>query len=302
MKASKIKLFLAVALVVAASGCTDTDNGVSDADISQTEGLVVEQFNAFPAEVPSQTQVQIDLILVNKGESAAENVRWSIENIPFDGSRSWTKEGGFQQQGLQIAPPNPETGQQAGRRSLHPTMQSPDLDRGISIPYTMNANITYDYSTRGVTEVTLMSRSRYREQGVSKSSVSLENTGGPVQLQTNTRNPIIYYNSGEETSVQNSRFCVTATNEGNGDLVGEEVDVTVETSGSLLVSRERDSDGYGNTANGKIEFIGGRTSSQDCFYMQAPDSVSGQLTLPVTVTADYRYQLEDSTAVTVNGR
>lgn len=297
---SKIKLFLALGLVVAASGCTDT-TGSSDVEISQTEGLVIDQFDAFPAEVPDKTQVQLDLVLVNKGGATAENVRWSIENIPFEGSRNWEREGGFEQQNLRIASANPETGQQAGRRSIHPTILSPDLSQGISIPYTMNMNVTYDYSTTGVTDVTLMSRDRYQEEGSSRSSVSLDNTGGPVQLQTSTRNPIIYYSTGGSTNVQDSRFCVTATNEGTGDLVGEKVGVTVETSGTLKVSSQRD-EGYSKSSAGTIEFIGGRSSSQDCFYLQAPNSVSGQLTLPITVKADYTYQIEDSTVVTVDGR
>lgn len=299
---SRIKLILAVALVVVASGCTtNTDNGSSDVEISQTQGLTIDKFAAFPAQVPANTQVQLDLVLVNKGEATARNVRWNLENIPFEGTRSWTKEGGFQQQSLQVAPPNPETGQSGGQRSLRPTLKAPSLGSDLSIPYTINLNLTYDYSTSGATEVTLMSRDRYQEKGATRSEVSLQNTGGPVQLETSTRNPIVYYSSGGSTSVQNSRFCVTAKNAGAGDLVGQEVDVTVESSGTLDVARERDGN-YGNTASAPIEFVGGRTSAQNCFYLQAPDSVSSQLTLPITVTADYGYQLEDSTSVTVEGR
>ncbi|WP_414836679.1 hypothetical protein [Candidatus Nanohalococcus occultus] len=301
MNITNSKIVLALMIIVAASGCTDPENGSSDVQISQTEGLVIDEFAAFPADVPEKTQVQIDLVMVNKGEREATNVDWSIENIPFEGSRTWSKEGGFEQQNLRVAAGNPETGQQAGRRSIHPTISAPDLSQGLSIPYTMNANVTYDYSTIGVTDVTLMSRSQYQETGTSKSSVSLDNSGGPIQLETDTRNPIVYYSTGGSTSVQNSRFCVTAENAGTGNIVGDSVDVSVETSGTLEVSEQRDGD-YGTAASAPIQFIGGRSSSQNCFYIKAPGSVSGQLTLPITVRADYRYQMMDSTTVTVNGR
>lgn len=308
LSSSKAALVL-LALIVTVSGCAD--NSGESVSISQTEGVSVEKFDATPTDLFEGQLLTLELQLKNKGGTDAKNVVAKLYNVPFEGSRSWSIQSpsSNQQQisfdSLRAA--NPETDAPATSIPRTWTIKAPDLDQGVTIPYDFQTRIYYQYETSGTTDIQVMSDQRYRETGATRSKPTIDNSGGPVQLEVKTRTPIVFF-SGTEGE-QSSQVCVIVKNEGEGrpflqnaykndkyavtDDKLDKVKLQIESSGSRA--------SFESTSQ-TVSMVSGRGIK--CFTMNV-DRVSSQQiqqTIPVTFTAKYGYYNDASTSVTVNGR
>lgn len=295
-------VFGLLAAVVIASGCTDT--GGTEIDYTQSTGITVEEFEAFPNSVISGTEVQLNTRIKNTGGATANDVELTVFNIPAE---AWGTSG------FSIDSPTTLAGTLRGpdRESEIPatpvsnsfSLTAPDLGQGVVIPYDILGQISYGYQTTGVTEIVVMGEQRWRENQPARGTPSVENTGGPIQISVNTKSPIILF----EGSSTANKLCVQVDNVGNGKAVlpsESDPDNKVEishTSQSSSVTLSAARDGGTNDGDGVVTLNnnGGGTT---CYNIEASGSQGGlKTTIPVTFTADYTYQKEVSTSVTVEG-
>lgn len=294
------KAVLFVALAVVASGCaqsTQSDNQASSDSVSVTN------FTAYPETPYSGEQVRLRLTLKNTGEATAHDVTAQLFNVPFDGSGNIWEYAGDQEAEKEfgtLEPRDDENNLPARPTTKVWNVQSPDLENGVQIPYNFKTRIYYDYTTRGTSSITMMSRERFQNQRT-RERPSLDTSSGPVQMRVRTKSPIIY--SGD--SPTNSQMCVVVTNEGDGtpfvsdnydvsDSEENTVELTVPDQGSIEFSANQ---GDGNTA--EVDLIGGRGLS--CFQIDASGGIGPQQEVPIIVNADYGYMKEATQTVRVRG-
>jgi hypothetical protein len=291
-------------LVVVASGCTNTSGGTS-VTTTQTQGITVNEFSTFPASsVIENSQVQLTMGVQNTGGAVAQNVEAQVFNVPFgqDTNQAWSGDPPSFTFG-ELQPPDTENNIPATPATQTKTVTAPNFDQRISVPYTFRAKLDYDYSTTAQTEIVLMGQERFRSTQGSTSQPQVENTGGPIQMEVRTRSPIVFY-SGSQTQ---PRFCVIATNEGGGTAYLPGTDpsessnldkVEINPTSSQFSLSAPSSDSNGN----QVSLVGGR--GVQCFDIDDTSNPgsNSQLTVPVTLTANYGYQKEVSDSITVEGR
>jgi hypothetical protein len=303
---NKNRLILALlAAVVIASGCTDTESG-TDVDYTQNTGITVEEFDVFPDTAMSGTDVQLNTQIKNTGGATANNVQLTVFNIPAE---AWGTDGRLQiDSPVELAGtlngPDVESGIPASPVSSTFSLTTPDLDEGVVIPYDVMGQISYEYETTGVTEIVVMGQQRWQENQPARGTPSVDNSGGPIQISVNTRSPIILFD-GSSTANQ---LCVQVENTGEGQALlpsQEDPDNKVEishTSQSGDVELTAATDGGQNDGDGVVTLNnnGGGTT---CYNVDASGTEDNlKTTIPVTFTADYTYEKEVSTSVTVEGR
>ena len=306
LPSSKAALVL-LALTIIVSGCADnSDQGVS---VSQTDGVEIESFTATPSEIFEGQQATFELQLRNVGGTRADNVVAKLYNVPFEGDRSWNIRNGDEKISFNsLRAPDPETDAPSTSVPRTWTIEAPDLSQGVTIPYDFYTRVLYQYDTTATTEVTAMSDQRFRDQGATRSKPTVDNSGGPIQMEVKTRTPIVFF---EGSSEQRSDICVVVKNEGDGrpflqdaydsdsdnyainDDKRDKVEVSLQHSGSRVSFEDIDK---------TVSMVGGRGVT--CFTMgvERVSSQEIQETIPITLTAEYGYYQESSTSVTVKGR
>lgn len=313
LDSDKVALGILMAIVIA-SGCTNGDQ--SGVTVDQTSGLTIQSFSPATAEVFSGQPVSLEMTVENSGGRDAENVKATIFNIPTDSgssgdaSRTWSVSGDVTKSLDTIRSADPETDAPAVPRTVTWGLESPQLDQGVTIPYDIFTRVYYEYSTKGTTQIQVMDSDRYRDSGATRSTPTVDNSGGPIQLEVRTRTPIVFYDSSDSPS---SQFCVIAKNQGTGtptvtgagsgdiksisDSEKNKVELRVDVSGSTLQFADSSN---GQSATETVEIVG--SEGVNCFELETSGSAGNlQTTLPVTVTANYGYYIEDQTSVTVEG-
>ena len=291
-------------VIAVASGCAqgNTDEGV---EISQESGVNIEGFTATPSEIYEGQPVTLDLQLKNNGGQEAQNVEARLYNVAFEGTRSWSIESGSQTlEYNNLRPADPETETPSRSVSQIWTLEAPEIDGDRRIPYTFNTRVFYEYATQGITDITVMTGQEFRNSDAAKEQPTLDNSGGPIQLEVRTRSPVVFYEGSDSTT---SNFCVIVENVGTGtpflqsadysnaaDSENErKVEVSVQASGNQVTF---------DVSQKQVNIIG--KEGQACFTMNA-DSLSGsdiQQTVPITIDADYGYYVDGSESLTVRGR
>jgi len=296
-----------LAAVVVASGCGGS--GESGVTISQNSGVSIQKFDATPNELFSNQVGNIQIVLKNTGGHDATGVTAKLFGPPFEGDRSWDIEAGSEEISFgDLRAANPENDQPANEIPRSWTLEAPGIQSGVSIPYDFRTRIFYLYETTGTTTISVMSDERFREEGNAREKPTLDNTGGPVQMEVRTRTPIVFFSEGG-SSTQESDLCIIVRNSGSGTAFlpgaksGSTYKVTQDNQDKVEVSVQ----GSGNridieSEDKTVNMVGGKGVA--CFTMES-DAVSStqiQQDIPVTVTADYGYYVDSSTSIKVNGR
>lgn len=291
-------------VIAVASGCAqgDTDEGVT---IEQEAGVNIESFTATPSEIYEGQPVTLDLQLNNKGGSEARDVEAKLYNVAFEGTRSWSIQSGAQEMEYNnLRSANPDTETPSRSVSQVWTLEAPEIDGDRRIPYNFNTRVFYKYKTNSVTDITVMSGQQFRNSDEAKERPTLDNSGGPIQMEVRTRSPVVFYEGADDTT---SNFCVIVKNVGDGtpfvssadysDAASSEnerkVEVSVQSSGTQVSFDEESK---------TVDIIG--KEGQACFTMNA-ESISGseiQQRVPITIDADYGYYVDSSESLTVRGR
>lgn len=318
MELNRNTAVILLGLVVVASGCASGEN---DTGPASTQAVSVMNYSAVPGTVFDSQQTSLRLRLKNVGEGEATNVQAKIFGPPFGNpsEQEWkvmTVNPSSEGTGDRVIdfntlrPADEEAGVPATPREGIVTLQPPNLDEGVTIPYDIFARVAYKYQNRGVTEIQLMGDQRYRKSNVERSQPTLENTDGPIHMEIRTRTPIVFYGEGQTTS---SNLCVIVRNEGTGtpympsetttdpsDSVLNKVQLTINSAGSIGFRPAGSSEAKEKTP---VDLVGNKgiqcfefTNLQEEF---TTDNI--QKTLPITLEADYNYYKETQTSVTVKG-
>lgn len=301
-----------LSLVVVVSGCAHIANQGST---SSTASVSVQNFSAFPSQVFDGQQTRLTMTLINDGEANAEDVSARLFNVPFSGDNSWGLGDNRTVTFGDLEPADPENNLPARESTRDWTLDAPELDQGVTIPYQFISRVYYKYQTRGTTSITLMDQQRYRDQG-SASRPVLETTAGPIQMEIRTRSPIVFYP--EDEGSRTTEMCVIVRNEGDGTPFLHNDDTYDDSSGEYDVDDENSnrvklripdqgrikftpSEGSGeNTA--VVEFFGNRGIS--CFKIEVEgwdQGVGPQEEVPLVLETDYGYYKETDVSVTVEG-
>lgn len=209
-----------LALVVAVSGCADSDQD----ETSSTAPLQISDFSASPNPVTSDRTTQFNIELQNTGDSDAEEVAARIFGPTFATNDSgqettWRSRNGNSMDqeedrtvsfGSLRAPTNENP---AIPKTRTISLTSPNYDEGTDVQDTFYMELFYQYETDAESELTLMTEQRRRETGTTKSQPSIDNNAGPIQMDIRGSVPKIQY--GDEGD-QTEEICITVSNEGQG--------------------------------------------------------------------------------------
>lgn len=312
-------LLVLLSLVVVASGCAHTaGTGNNEAT---SESVSIQNFSAFPSDVYGTQNVRLTLTLKNNGDSTAENVQARLFNVPFgSGNSEWSGLDSRTVNFGTLEPEDEEANLPARESTKFWSMEAPNLDDGVTIPYQFMTEVFYNYETQGTTSITLMDQQRFREEG-NPQRPTLDTTSGPIQMEVRTRSPIVFYPDDQGT--RKSEMCIIVTNEGEGTPFWSDSTVQLDGSSNSPDYQQVDEDAINKVKlrvknQGRINF----TNSDDtdnsnvnivnifgnkgigCFEINAQDwsqGVGPQEEVPIVLTAQYGYSKETSTSVTVTG-
>jgi len=301
-----------IGLIVLASGCTDTNQGTSVSYTPNT-GITIQEFSAFPSEVQQGQSVNLRMVMENTGERTAEQVSVTLFNTPFnEDETTWQASGDSRTpeilSGQTLQPGDAEAGVPASPFQVSEQLTSPTDIEG-RIPYDIMAEISYRYDTIGTSEIVLMGQERFRNSDVTRSQPSMDNTAGPISISIRTSSPIVFYGENNQEQAA-SQACLIVRNNGDGVpvLKGEladgdsetrnAVELNLDTAASVgVTSTQSDED----SSEVDVQLVGNKGVHCYEFTNLADYSPSEQLTLPLTAEADYFYEKETQTSVTVDG-
>ncbi len=312
-----------LALILVASGC-GSGGGNSTTDVSYTpnQGISLQNFSSYPESVYESQPATVRITVKNTGEALAEDVVARLYGAPIDWDssgepRSFTPNTDNDNRHIDFGDLQPADAEaqvpsvpQQNQWMLNP----PDLGER-NIDYDMKTRVFYKYTTSAQTEIQLVRQDEFRNQGMSKSQPTLENSAGPITMEVRTRTPLIYYQDSVDFS---SNMCFIVKNSGDGTAflrdsandqytnIGEnsntgKVKLTIYNTGNVEFSSDSGS-GDGDQATTTVNLVSG--SGIKCFDMSLPDLTTSEIsqTVPITVEADYGYYKSDETAVEVLGR
>ena len=302
----KLGLALLAAVVIVA-GCTDNSQNES-VTVSQTSGVEIMSYTASPSSLSGGQPATLQMNIKNRGGVDAKNVQAHLTDPEF-GSDSglWSVEGGGAwKDGFEtLRGPNTDSGQDALTRTLQWTVTAPNRDNQIDIDYDFDAKLFYRYNTEAATQMTLVNTNSVEDRPT-RSTPSIQNTGGPIQLGIQASSPILFTESSGGSSISRP-FCITMQNQGAGtpflyedskingtayrgvnDDITNMINLSISTSSSYIEFEDN---------NIQKELVGNPPST--CVDMNA-DYVStgeGSTTAQITIKADYGYRMQDTTSI-----
>lgn len=312
LSSNKAGLIL-LTLIVTVSGCADNSSG-TDVTVSQTEGVAIEGFSASPSEIFEGQLTTLEIQLRNVGGAEAQDVVARLFNRGFTGDGTWNIQADdssvseAKRKHIEtLEAPDPQTDAPSISVPRTWNLEAPDLDVAQQVPYDFFARVFYKYSTTANTEIQVMSNERYNELGVTRSQPSLENSGGPIQVDVRTQTPIVFTNTGQDTQPVPIRVVVTNEGEGTPFLQSayddENYNVNEQNSGrvELEITAAGDSVSF-DSNNPTVRMVNGEGVKSFTMNVDRVSSEDIQQTVPITVTANYGYYKDTSTSITVNGR
>ena len=319
MNKDKLTLALFTAILIT-SGCME---GNQDTEAT-TNPISVNSFEITPNPAPGGQTVNVQMELENTGGQDIENVYARLFGPTFatgeSKQRTWrSSDGGgvspeYRTMSFDELTPATDTSPAIPSRDSV-TFTAPEIDQGRINNINFKTRIQYKTETTANTEIQVMSDERYQETAASQTSPPVENSDGPIQIDVQGFTPHIFYNVG----TVDEEMCFTVTNEGEGvpflvsgaqgisgtdlgyeidDSAEDKVRLTVENVGNINFENQ---EGSGNSAT--VEIIG--NEGYQCFDMSLQGL--GQITdleqtTQIPIRAEYGYQEETSTSVTVEGR
>ena len=254
----KMRILIAISLVVFASGCIGQQSG-DEISVSQTKGLEITSFQTDLQEIEEGNPIRFEFSVQNAGGSSATNVyglisgqRWDVYNQD-ETAPVWIDLG-------QLEGPNAEFNLPGEEGFGETLLVTPDVLED-SVTYPWNLQVFYNYETITESQMRAMTLEEARRQGeggdIEESPVQVSNSGGPIQMDIEARTPYILSSSDQDIA-----FKVTITNAGEGN--------------PFLVD-ENDPDGYGAMTSqdrNRVYFQALSPSGVDC-----GDSLPGEVEL-----------------------
>ncbi len=302
-----IILLVPLAVVVMVSGCTGGDTGVSFGN-----GIVITGWEPDFSSVDSEEPVGLQLKIQNTGRADAENVVAQIININMD---EWgTGFGWFGDEkdfGTLVAP-DEQSGTPGQTETTIWNLEAPELPEGMKFTYEPMIRVTYDYKTKAVKPITLVTTEELRrlvQSGMTLSGETTTYTEGPLSVEIRTGNfvktgeidqefpiYILITDIGGGYVVPSSGFWGTGWWGSDDEWAPVEMTITLPDS----ISLESEGSEYCSTSGETIELWKGKTAEITCMVSvdDPPDVREEGL---IQVELEYTYYIDESTFVEVTG-
>lgn len=307
-------------LILVASGCGGGGQSSTDVSFTPNQAVSIQNFSTYPDRVYESQPATVRITLKNTGEATAENMVARLYGAPIDWggedlSRAFSNDGSNGQHISfdDVRPGDAEANVPSVPQQSQWMLNPPDLgDRNID--YNLRTRVFYEYMTSAQSDIQLVRQDEFRNQGMTKSQPSLDNTAGPIKMEIRTRTPLIYY---EDSTSFDSDVCFIVKNTGDGTpfLPGkadseyknigdndwtDKVEVSIYDTGGVSFTGGDSSSGDKTTA--EVSMVSG--NGIQCFNMELPSLTSSEIsqTVPITAEADYGYYKDEEASVTVLGR
>lgn len=315
MKRNQLLIIGLLGLAIIASACTDNTGKTTSSAVNAVQ---VTNFTAFPSPAYDTQPVSLQIRLENTGKTKVKNPEVKLFNLVMGGNLEkgeWGVQSGVSPDGTvknlpkTIRPANPDQNIPARPIQKQVMLLPPDLSQNSQRTYTIGGRVSYGYKTTATSEIQLMGNQRFLEKRVAKTEPATDNSAGPIKMDLKTSTPIVFYNRGGGITA-GRKLCIVVSNKGSGNVVPPEESLTQDTQGKLVVEIQSPGLNYNSTMENPgdnqvtAKLIG--NSRRVCFNIGGLDSMFNsediQKTVPITMTARYRYVKEDQTTVTINGR
>ncbi len=297
---SRVLPLVVIAVVVAASGCTNTGSTVS---FGPGVSIVTWEPELKNQDYNSGDRVKLLLKVKNLGEMDAKDVRAKVYGIDLS---SWGGTWSDEEDLGDLKAANEQYGTEGESRTKNWILEAPDLPKGTDVVYEPKVRVSYDYRTVATKPVTIVDREELRNlinQGKSIPSESTKYTAGPLSVEISTGNFI--KTGGRDPympihiSIKNSGNGIVSSEGYGGFGWGGEYDYPVEVSvklpDSMSITGGEDCDSSGKT----VEMWGGKEAEITCEVSVMDVDISQKDVIEVDV--DYRYQVDATTRVRVIG-
>jgi hypothetical protein len=304
MKHQTKLLMVIFGLTLVTSGCVEGGSNESAA----TEVVSVNEFSLNPNPVPSERQAELRMILENVGDNDAEDVQAKLFNAPINlGGNSWSSseisEGTADLEFGRLRAATETT--TSVPRSDSVTLEAQSVEQGSFVNNEFMAEIFYRYETDADTQISVVSDERFQEEGMTQGTTTTTNSNGPIQIEVQSRTPIIKYNEGEETL----SLSVIVRNKGDGDVympgtafpqLNEEdknkLELTLENSGNIIFDQDREN------VTKEVDLINGNEAYPTYEFTVDTTGSLREVSQTIEINAEYSYVTETQTSYTVEGR
>ena len=221
MKSKLLLTILIISLAVSISGCADIVDKfplpTEEAEVtsagfgkSLTYGIIIRDFSPSQSSVDSGDEVELGLDIENVGAHDAENIEVNLFqksgfSIVSENSVSATS----------LLAPDLEFEQSGERLYSYWVMTAPSVS--VNQQKSLKARISYDYSSLATSNIHLVSRDIYNEQGPGAFSIQSTTSSAPVSFAIYDVPPIKVSSSPESVDVS---LNIVIRNTGSGSVSG----------------------------------------------------------------------------------
>jgi len=306
---SLILLLVPLAVVVMVSGCTGDTSGVSFGN-----GVIIAGWEPDFSSVESGEPVGLQLKIQNTGRIDAENVRAQIININMDDwgtGFSWT---GDEEDFGKVLAPKTESNSPGDTRTKTWNLEAPELPEGMEFTYEPMVRISYDYKTKALKPITLVTTEELRklvQRGMTLSGETTSYSEGPFSVEIRTGNFVKTGDVDQEFPITiiirdvGGGFVIPSSGSwgsGWGGWGSDDERAPVEMTLTLpdRMSLESEGSEYCSESGETIELWKGSTAEITCMVsVDDPPDVREESLLQVEL--DYTYSTDSSTSVKVIG-
>lgn len=305
-KKSVLPVLSLLMVVVLVSGCVQI-GGDDEEETRYDNGLVIENFEAFPDEVFSGDSLDLILDVQNKGGREATDVWAEVYSL---GGLEDSNENKKELSDLD----SPTSDFEGQTDTATWNLDAPSIEKGITDTVTPNVRVYYQYSTRARNSVPVLTRSEYKRR--LKRDESLPEAGsttvshGPFSVEIKSRSTAVINEDDDEHTFRvsitaNNIMSGTAYKSGLGSETEPEsdeldvVNLTIKSGeGDISCGGESHADEYQESEE---DLRGGEEMRKNCEIKLAKDEVSDVMDIPIEVKMDYGYFISGEAPVTIEG-
>ncbi len=303
----RLLLLLAVAAVIAVSGCTTFS---SPSSATSGKGVVIENFEADFPQAFSEESIQLQARVRNTGSVRAESAQGFVLGLEGWGGdcTEWSED----ELGTLLAPdPVRGTAGQSDTK-IWTNCQAPDVRSGLSLTSSPTLRVFYHTSSEVLKSVTIASQDELRRvQNLNQPlpTETLSATSSPIAMSIEVKGPIRVF--AEDGSVE-FPVEIKLSNVGGGVACYPEsggVEECRNGQGWNQVNLHALSAGAGDSvevtecASGAIVLWRGQSNSVVCTVkVSGVTTQSGAIQKVLSAGADYVYFIDKTTSITVTGK
>ena len=289
MKSKLLLTILIISLALSISGCADIVDKfplpTEEAEVSSagfgkslTYGIIIRDFSPSQSSVDSGDEVELGLEIENVGAHKAENIAINL----------------FQKSGFSIVSENSVSAtsllapdldfEQSGERLYsYWVMTAPSVS--VNQQKSLKARISYDYSSLATSNIHLVSRDIYNEQGPGAFSIQSTTSSAPVSFAIYDVPPIKVSSSPESVEVS---LNIVIRNTGSGSVSGNIQNFAVYTVRGPVRNDVTATSCSDDVSNGEVSLFG-KTQERSVKCDLSLDYLEDITSYTIEVLGDYTY-------------